>query len=527
MNRFQRVKLFRIISQVLFFGLFVYVFVRSLDPFRIIDNPFLTTDPLIQLTHLQLSLPWLAGLAGLVVLALLFGRVFCGWICPLGALIDGLDRVLFRVRKLFGVEKKLRSRHTWLIEYPPSWFLLGAVFVAAFFAVPLLQFLHPNVWIIRIFALTPLGIGFAALLIGFSLVSSRLWCTYICPLGALYGVLGKASVFKLGIQSCSACGRCSTCPTRAADYRSRRVVGHQCILCFHFEARCPVDGFRYGRRSVAAAGAGAEAAGAGEVEAGAQANASGPRGKAAGSRAAAGATENAPHGRTAPEIPNPGRRSFLIQGGLLVGGAAVGTALSALSERPQRLIESLDGYLPSARGDATGPVYGRSMIRPPGVLDESRFAQRCLRCFQCVRSCPNDIIKISRFQGGMSGAFTPRIEYGEYGCDYYCQVCQEVCPNYAIPLQTLEQKQRTKMGLSHIDENVCVVYAEDTNCLVCEEFCPVPEKAIKIVSEVKMVNGKPVELRYPVVNPSLCIGCGVCQVNCPTRPQRAITVSTV
>ena len=167
------------------------------------------------------------------------------------------------------------------------------------------------------------------------------------------------------------------------------------------------------------------------------------------------------------------------------------------------------------------------MIRPPGVLDEERFAQRCLRCFQCVRSCPNQIIKISRLSVDLRSVLTPSIEYGEYGCDYYCQVCQQVCPNYAIPLQPLELKQRTRMGLARIDESLCVVYAEKINCLVCEEFCPVPEKAIKVITETRVVEGRETELRYPVMSPSLCIGCGVCQANCPITPEKAITVETV
>ena len=119
-------------------------------------------------------------------------------------------------------------------------------------------------------------------------------------------------------------------------------------------------------------------------------------------------------------------------------------------------------------------------LRPPGVSDEARFVEKCLRCFQCVRSCPNKIIKITGFESGLNNLFTPHLEFHEFGCDYNCQVCQLACPNFAIPLQTLREKQSAKIGLASIDEKLCVVFARDTNCLVCEEFCPVTDKAIKI-----------------------------------------------
>jgi formate hydrogenlyase subunit 6/NADH:ubiquinone oxidoreductase subunit I len=140
-----------------------------------------------------------------------------------------------------------------------------------------------------------------------------------------------------------------------------------------------------------------------------------------------------------------------------------------------------------------------------------------------VRSCPNEIIKITGLGHGFDSLFTPSVQFGEFGCDYNCQVCQLVCPNYAIPLQTLGEKQQTKMGLATIDEKRCVVFAEDTNCLVCEEVCPVPQKAIKIREETKMVDGQELLLRYPVMEGELCIGCGICEAKCPTDP-RSITI---
>jgi ferredoxin len=113
------------------------------------------------------------------------------------------------------------------------------------------------------------------------------------------------------------------------------------------------------------------------------------------------------------------------------------------------------------------------------VVDEVRFVENCLRCLQCVRSCPNQIIKITGAAHGFASLYTPHLEFRPYGCDYFCQVCQQVCPNKAIPLQTLAEKQTTPIGEARIDEKVCVVFKDKVNCLVCEEVCPVPEKAIR------------------------------------------------
>ncbi len=481
---FRTLKQLRILSQALFFGLFLFIFIRSLNPFWPGENPFLKTDPLILLTHLQIEWDYFFGMAGILALTVIFGRFFCGWICPLGTLIEILDLCIKPLRKV--IQKRLfqdRSLTTFAHRfalYPPSWFILGALLVAVFYTPPVLQFFHPNVWIIRIFSLSLLGIIFVGLLVVASLFSRRFWCSYICPLGALYGLLAKVSVFKLLINKCSACGLCDTCPMNAAEYRSKTVIDHQCILCFEYEARCPASGFQFAVTH---------------------------------------------HARK--HYTDETRRALLVQGALFAGGLITGTLLT-LSGRGKRGIP-----VPEGTRIATGsqlyfswPSDRMKLLRPPGVTDDNLFVQRCLRCFQCVQSCPNKIIKISGLKGGFNGVFTPHLAFEEFGCDYNCQVCQLVCPNFAIPKQTLAEKQHAVIGIAAIDEKRCVVFAEDTNCLVCEEFCPVPDKAIKVSEKMKMVNGVETILRYPIMDNDLCTGCGICEANCPTTPH-SITVKRV
>jgi ferredoxin len=431
----KRLKIGRILSQALFFALFLLIYLRSLDPFAALENPFLRFDPLIFLTNPEVNLSVLTVVAGLLILAVLLGRVFCGWICPLGGLIEAADFLL--------------SPQV-LIRYPVSLLLLGAVLVTVFTPVPVLQFLHPNVWIIRIVSLTTLGLVFFGILILLSLFARRLWCTYLCPLGALYGLLARIPLFRLRIAACSSCGRCDRCPTEAAIYPDREIMAHQCLVCFDYEASCPTEGFRFTLPS-------------------------------------AGGSSRQP-------VVYRSRRSFLKHGLQLIVGLAVGGLLTGVFRR--RTTE---------------------LLRPPGVVDEARFVENCLRCLQCVRSCPNQIIKITGEGYGFASLYTPHLEFHPYGCDYFCQVCQQVCPNRAIPLQALSQKQSTPIGVARIDEAVCVVYKEQINCLVCEEVCPVPEKAIRFETAGQKARDQE-PLREPKMVPERCIGCGICEAKCPAEP---------
>ncbi|MBE3065176.1 MAG: 4Fe-4S binding protein [Spirochaetes bacterium] len=351
-----------------------------------------------------------------------------------------------------------------LVRTPPALFLLGLSVVTVFFMPPLLPFLHPNVWIVRIFSLSGLGLGFLAFIVVTAAFARRLWCVYLCPLGALYGLLGSSSVFGLRMDGCSGCGRCNTCPMEAADYRGRVVLAHQCTLCFDYEERCPVEGFSFGVRLAAAAGG-------------------------------AAATFSS------------SRRRFLIQVGALGAGIAAGGVLGVL------------------RRVSRGGVNTR-LLWPPGVTDEATFLQRCIRCLHCVQSCPTQIIRATGIEAGAASLFTPSLSFAKQGCDYRCQVCQLVCPNAAIPFQRLEQKQRAVIGLALIDETTCVVFKEGKQCLVCEEMCPIPEKAILFEERAARTASGIVSLRYPSVVRARCIGCGICQATCPADPV-AITVHRV
>jgi formate hydrogenlyase subunit 6/NADH:ubiquinone oxidoreductase subunit I len=108
-------------------------------------------------------------------------------------------------------------------------------------------------------------------------------------------------------------------------------------------------------------------------------------------------------------------------------------------------------------------------------------------------------------------------------CEYQCTLCGQVCPTRAIRRLSQEEKTRTKIGCAEIDRTRCLPSAKGTDCLVCEEHCPVSNKAIKKTERI--YNGK--QIGMPVIDPSLCVGCGICQNVCPVRPRRAVVVHSI
>jgi MauM/NapG family ferredoxin protein len=201
-------------------------------------------------------------------------------------------------------------------------------------------------------------------------------------------------------------------------------------------------------------------------------------------------------------VSGPGgisRAQFL----LLAGGAL------ALTAR-----QSLALGLPSSPRRA-------QLLRPPGALPEPEFVQRCVRCGNCMKVCLTNVLQPAVMESGLEGIWTPHLAPAIAYCEYQCNLCGQVCPTGAIRPLTVAQKMQTKLGLAHFHHDICIPWATDDQCLVCEEHCPVASKAIKIV-EQRNARGK--LMRRPVVDPVLCVGCAICENKCPVRPQRAVTV---
>jgi Pyruvate/2-oxoacid:ferredoxin oxidoreductase delta subunit len=217
------------------------------------------------------------------------------------------------------------------------------------------------------------------------------------------------------------------------------------------------------------------------------------------------ASEAMRFGRGAPgpwHTYDPGRRAF-------VGAAAAGVAATLL------LASDVRAALPSS-----------GLLRPPGSQDEDRFLSLSLRCTECMKVCPTSGLQPAHLEGGLQALWTPVLVPRLGYCDYGCNACGQTCPSGAIPELALAEKRVQVIGVAVIDRDRCLPWAQDTPCIVCQEMCPVPDKAI-VLDEGRYVpspSGGEDWVVRPTVVVDRCIGCGICETKCPVAGTSAIVV---
>ena len=154
------------------------------------------------------------------------------------------------------------------------------------------------------------------------------------------------------------------------------------------------------------------------------------------------------------------------------------------------------------------------LIRPPGAIPETEFLRTCIRCGECMKSCLTNTLQPCLWESGLSGLWTPKMELRLAPCDQNCNVCGKVCPTQAIRSVSLEEKTNAKVGTAVLRKEMCLVWAENKLCLVCDEICP-----------YNAIVFRPVEgYRRPFVIASKCNGCGFCEQRCPVKGESAIVV---
>ena len=119
-------------------------------------------------------------------------------------------------------------------------------------------------------------------------------------------------------------------------------------------------------------------------------------------------------------------------------------------------------------------------IQPPGGRGNN-LVSKCIRCGECVRACPTSAIQPSATEAGIEGLWTPILIMRQGYCDYSCNACGQACPVQAIPPLSLEEKRLTVIGKAYIDQNRCIAWSDHQDCIVCEEMCPVSDKAVKLI----------------------------------------------
>ncbi|MFU8773625.1 MAG: 4Fe-4S binding protein, partial [Anaerolineales bacterium] len=290
-----------------------------------------------------------------------------------------------------------------------------------------------------------------------NLAAPRFWCRYICPLGALLGLLSKFAIVtrKVG-DECKGCTICAqVCPTGTIDPTNNYTSDPgECTVCLDCLGACPL-----------------------------------------------GSTRFAPGLSTASwNTYDPNRRHALITIALTI-------PMLAIMGRESH-VKHPHPYL----------------LRPPGVKEDDLLS-KCIRCGVCLRACPTAGLQPAVSEAGIEGFLTPvlipRLGY----CDYSCSICGHVCPVDAIPRLDLEEKRGNVIGKAYINQNYCIAWADHVDCIVCEEMCPLPEKAIHLEAR-KVFDGVETQktVLLPFVDRDLCIGCGICEYKCPVIGQSAIRV---
>jgi polyferredoxin len=526
-------------AQILFLHIFLYflfqtafrgTFTASADqPVRLPlpVEAFLLADPFVAAINLLSTHTVYRGLAwslAIVAITLLFGRVFCGWICPFGTLHHFFGWI-FPSRYLKGT-RRVESNKTkgWQAgKYYLMWASLGAAAVGSVIGglfdpicvavraiglgvLPALQylgirsaaaasetnvraiqtaadgaqdFLAAKVWTANqyYFHQTWFILFLLVAILFMNRVIPRFWCRALCPLGAFLGVLSRWSLFGME-KDHSKCTDCNLCLVhcQGADSPQGGVKHRQdeCHMCLNCESACPEDVIKF---------------------------------------------RFLPNRKSEVAKPDLKRRTVLAS-----------TAAGAMAIPALRIANWPDR------------AYSEKVIRPPGSVEEREFLERCIRCAECMKVCPNNALHPAFFEAGLEGLWTPilipRIGY----CEFSCVLCGQVCPTGAI--QKIDEKQKmgidqkpVSIGTAMYDQGRCLPWAMATPCIVCEEFCPTSPKAIwaeevdvpkressydKSGEHAKMTS---VRVQRPHVDPSLCIGCGACEKVCPIVDKPAVYVT--
>jgi MauM/NapG family ferredoxin protein len=491
--------------QLFFLVLFVWLFLKAefAGENRLAwpVDLFFRFDPLILAANLLTFSPIVAGLFwSLVFVALTFilGRFFCGWVCPLGTTLDGTRRLLFSPRPDRGVAARWRRG---------KYYLLNALLVSSLFSLNLVGLFDPLSLLYRTLAIVLYpAFGYGVYKGGFTLYRLGPPITYISePLYQFF----KATL--LPFQPLVYLLPFFTLALFALIVAAERVDRR-----FWCRAFCPL-GALYGliaRFSLLRRRPAALCPDCGDCTEICKMAAFAP-GKPSPHQTAecqlclrcleACQKEDRVSFTWASKAPRApidlGRRQMITA----VAAGAVAVPLIRLGSLAQRPDEFL--------------------IRPPGAQNEGEFLSRCIRCGQCMKVCLTNGLQPVLWEAGLEGLYTPRLIPRMGYCSHSCNLCGQACPTGAIPNLKLEEKQTTILGTAFLNRSRCIPYTEDTDCLVCEEHCPVSPKAI-IFNEQEVVNleGERVRVKLPVVNADRCNGCGQCERVCPVGGDAAIRV---
>ena len=428
-----------------------------------------------------------------LLLTLVFGRVYCSIICPLGVMQDGFNFIARKVKKnRFGyVKEKKWLRYTVLAIFVIL-MVVGlngvAILIAPYsaygrIATNLLQpvyvwvnnllagmaeragsyaFYEVDVWLksgvsLAVAAATLAVVGFLALRRG------RTWCNTVCPVGTVLGLVSRVSIFRPVIDEdkCKNCHKCEqNCKASCIDIEKHKIDYSRCVACMDCVDKCKFDALHY----------------------------SGKR--------------NNPKPVAEEESVDASKRKFLAT-----------TAMVAAAASIKAQEKKVDGGL--AVVEEKQIPHRDVALKPAGSMSIDNFNKRCTACHLCVSECPNHVLRPSE---KLLTLMQPEMSFEKGYCRLECTRCGEVCPTGAIHRVTREEKSAIHIGYAVLIPDNCLPYREGVSCGNCARHCPTD--AIVMVAR----DGNEA-VKVPSVNEERCIGCGACEYLCPSRPFSAIYVN--
>ena len=453
----------------------------------------------------------LAVIIGLVLLTLVFGRVYCSVICPLGVFQDGVAHlhvarnrkakkrlpysyspevkwlrygvwVLFVVALIAGVQALvalLAPYSAWgrIVQnlFQPVYLWVNNLFAALAERAGSYAFYEKKVWL-RSLPTFLVAIVTLVVVVILAWKNGRTYCNTICPVGTTLSFFSRFALFRpvIDTEKCKNCKQCEhACKAACIDIAEHKIDYSRCVDCFNCIDTCKFGALHYQY-------------------------AWGSSSKTAQNED--GKAKSSVSSSNKAQIEDEGRRAF-------VTGAALAVGTAALKAQEKKV----DG------GFATildKEVPARDVpITPPGSKSIKDFYRRCTACQLCVAECPNQVLRPST---DLKHFMQPEMSYERGYCRPECTRCSEVCPTGAILQITKEEKTRYHIGTAQVNRTLCVS-DQGTECGNCARHGP--------AGAILMVEDEATGFKHPVVNEELCIGCGACENLCPSRPISAITVN--